>query len=156
MKSKPIPEYNGFPTVLVAEDDEQFRHTLAENLRWEGYHVLEAYDEADAYQVITVHSRVIHLLLIDMSIDGASATRPKQYQSKLQVLFITKIDDIGAMAEGAGVRCRLSRGEARGVFTRNRAATPAGWGGGRNTGESYGRSEDPAGHQGERGGQHPG
>ena len=97
MKSKPIPEYNGFPTVLVAEDDEQFRHALAENLRREGYHVLEAHDEADAYQVITVHSRLIHLLLIDMSIDGASATRPKQYQSKLQVLFITKIDDIGAL-----------------------------------------------------------
>jgi len=58
MKSKPIPEYNGFPTVLVAEDDEQFRHALAENLRREGYHVLEAHDEADAYQVITVHSRL--------------------------------------------------------------------------------------------------
>jgi CheY-like chemotaxis protein len=61
---------NEFPTILVVGQDERLA-TLTEGLRFDGYLVLVAENYHDALSVVTVHSRQIHLLLVDGSM-GAS------------------------------------------------------------------------------------
>ena len=77
-----------YPTVLVARDDDGLDGTLVDCLQRNGFHVLEA-DWADVFHVVRVHSRPIHLLLVDVSMD-ARVSILKEHRSELQVMFVKK------------------------------------------------------------------
>lgn len=85
---KPI-QTHGYPTVLVAHDDEGLRRTLGDCLRQEGYHVLEAHQWTTVFDLVKVHSRPIHLLVADVSMD-ARVPILKSHRSDLQVLLVKK------------------------------------------------------------------
>jgi hypothetical protein len=81
-------QLHDYPTVLVARDDDGLDGVLIDRLRREDYNVLEA-DSAHVFDVVRVHSRPIHLLLVDVSMD-ARVPIPKEYRSELRVMFVKK------------------------------------------------------------------
>jgi CheY-like chemotaxis protein len=52
------------PSLLIADDDRDFRATLVDVLRSRGFDTLEAGDGEEALDVL--HRREVHLLLLDM------------------------------------------------------------------------------------------
>jgi CheY-like chemotaxis protein len=89
MASKRSEENGSFPTILVAEEDDELRYALAHNLGHDGYLVLEAPDWPSALGIARVHSRPIHLLLIDVGMDNHTALL-KQYRPEMRVFFVTR------------------------------------------------------------------
>jgi hypothetical protein len=79
---------NTYPTVLVARDDDGLDGPLVHFLRRNGFHVLEA-DWAHLFDVVKVHSRPIHLLLVNESMD-AHVSVLKEHRSELRVMFVKK------------------------------------------------------------------
>ena len=76
-----------YPTVLVANDDEEGRNTLVDCLERSGFHVLEADDWAHALYWVRVHSRPIHLVLADISkVDLMPMF--KTHRPEMQVVFV--------------------------------------------------------------------
>jgi len=101
MKPNAINKEHCFLTVLVTGDDAEFRSDLITHLRLAGYNVLEAHDGADAFHIATVHSRPIHLLIMDRSMEGSPlAARLRQY--KMRVLFVTKADEMDKLLTKIG------------------------------------------------------
>ena len=94
-KVKPL-QIDGFPTVLVARDDDALNGPLVDRLRREDYNVLEAHDWADVFHFVSVHSRPIHLLLANLSIN-ADVPILKEHRSELQVLLVKKPVDVDDM-----------------------------------------------------------
>jgi len=99
------------PTILVADQDDAVRNPLVRDLSHEGYFVLPAKDEIDALEIVRVHSRPIHLLLTDESMNGRTlAATLQQYRPKMHALFITRYpqgiapDVIPVESAVAGVR----------------------------------------------------
>jgi CheY-like chemotaxis protein len=84
----PSAQLHAYPTVLVARDDSGLNGVLVDRLRSENYNVLEA-DSGDVFDVVRVHSRAIHLLLVDVSMD-AHVPILKKHRSELQVVFVKK------------------------------------------------------------------
>ena len=79
-----------YPTVLIAEPSNKLRVLLIFRLQAKGYFVLEARNEAEALNVIKIHSRPIQVMLTSGSPDGRMlASTAKQYRRDLHVLFIT-------------------------------------------------------------------
>jgi DNA-binding response OmpR family regulator len=85
---KPLQTYE-YPTVLVAHHDVGVRGTLLDCLKRNGFHVLEAEDWDHLIDVVRVHSRPIHLLVADVSIE-ACVSILKKHRSGLQVVFVSK------------------------------------------------------------------
>jgi hypothetical protein len=54
-----------------------------------GFHVLEAHDWERVVDVVRVHSRPIHLLLVSESMD-AHVSILKEHRSELQIMFVKK------------------------------------------------------------------
>jgi hypothetical protein len=81
-------QMHDYPTVLVARDDDGLDGPLVQVLQRNGFHVLEA-DWAHVFDVVRVHSRPIHVLLVDVSVD-AHVPILKKYRSELQVVFVKK------------------------------------------------------------------
>ena len=80
-----------FPTILVAEHDDGVPGWLVRSLQHEGYFVLVAQRGPEAIEIARVHSRPIHLMLTDDSIDSRTlAATVKQYRSDMRVLFIAR------------------------------------------------------------------
>ncbi len=52
------------PSLLIADDDRDFRATLVDVLRGQGFDTLEAADGEEALDVM--HRQPVHLLLLDM------------------------------------------------------------------------------------------
>jgi hypothetical protein len=77
-----------YPTVLVARDDGLDNRVVRSLLR-NGFHVLIADDWEQLFYVVRVHSRPIHLLLVDVSMD-ARVPILKRHRSELQVVFVKK------------------------------------------------------------------
>jgi hypothetical protein len=77
-----------YPTVLVVRDYDGLAGQLVACLRSEDYNVLEA-DSAHVLDVVRVHSRPIHLLLVDESMNSHVPIL-KKFQSALQVVFVKK------------------------------------------------------------------
>jgi DNA-binding NtrC family response regulator len=61
---------SGRETVLVAEDEEDLRQLVAQVLRIQGYHVLEAASGRDAIEVWEKANCPVDLLLTDMVMPG--------------------------------------------------------------------------------------
>ena len=77
-----------YPTILVATDDGLNGH-LVQCLQRNGFHVLEANDWAHVLDVVKVHSRLIHLLVVDVTME-ARVPILKRHRSELEVLFVNK------------------------------------------------------------------
>ena len=85
-----------YPTILVARDD-GLDCRLVQSLQGNGFHVLEADDWDHLFDVVRVHSRRIHLLLLDAKNMYANVTILKAHRFWLQVLFVEKpvdVDDV--------------------------------------------------------------
>src|SRR5258708_33647530 len=73
---------NAYPTVLVAHADEGVRSVLVGCLQRDGYIVLEAHEPAGVFKVVTAHSRPIHLVLADVSMnESVGALKPYRADS---------------------------------------------------------------------------
>jgi DNA-binding response OmpR family regulator len=79
---------HGYPTILVARDDGGLDGTLINYLQRNGFHVLDA-DSSDVFDVVKIHSRPIHLLLVDVSME-AQLPILKKHRSELQVMLVKK------------------------------------------------------------------
>jgi hypothetical protein len=63
---------------------------MANNLRVEGYFVLEACDGAEALRIVIGQSRQIHVLLTKLRVQGTNlAETLKPYRPEMQALFFT-------------------------------------------------------------------
>jgi len=81
-------ENHGFPTILAAGSNGSFT-ILVNSIRMDGYLVLEAQSAEDAVHVARVHSREIHVLLADPSVDGpALGETLRPYRPEMQVLLV--------------------------------------------------------------------
>jgi hypothetical protein len=86
----------GFPTILVARNQEGLDGPLVDCWRRDGFHVLEADDWEHVLDVVKRHSRPIHLLLADMSMK-AHAPFLRKHRNELMFLFINKPVDADAV-----------------------------------------------------------
>ena len=91
-EERPCQVYD-YPTVLVARNDEGMGGPLVNCLQRNGFHVLEANNWEQVFDLVRVHSRPIHLLLADVSID-AIVPILKKHRSELLVLFVEKPVDL--------------------------------------------------------------
>ncbi len=85
------------PSLLITDDDLEFRETLRTAFEPEGLHVLLAGDGEEALQI--VHSREVHLVLLDMHMPKLSGLetlrRLKQFRSMLPcILLSARLDDL--------------------------------------------------------------
>jgi DNA-binding response OmpR family regulator len=85
----------GYPTILVARDDDGLDGTLINCLQRNGYHVLEADDWDHLFHVVSVHSRRIHLLILDAKNRYANVPILKAYRFWMQIVFVEKPVDVG-------------------------------------------------------------
>jgi DNA-binding NtrC family response regulator len=89
---------HGFPTILVARNQDGLDDLLLDCLRRGGFHVLEADDWEHVLAVVKRHSRPIHLLLADMDMK-VHAPFLRKHRSELKFLFVNKpvdADDVVA------------------------------------------------------------
>ena len=89
---KPFQTHD-YPTVLVAGNGDESDRLLVNCLRRDGFHALEA-DWEVVFDVVRVHSRPIHLLVADVSLE-AHVPILRRHRSELQVLLIKKPFDVG-------------------------------------------------------------
>ena len=82
----------GYPTILVAGIGYS---QLIEGLRRDGYHVLEAAEWDDVLRTITLHSRPIHLLVGDESMENRAPLLQK-HRPWLLFFFASSPVDVGA------------------------------------------------------------
>jgi len=88
--SKP-EEPHAYPTVLVAAVDREMRQQLVRSFPGDKCLVLEADTKVRLVEVVTVHSRPIHILLLDVDLGcSAWASKLKCYKSCMQVLLVAK------------------------------------------------------------------
>ena len=78
-----------YPTILVARDD-GLDCRLVQSLQQNGFHVLEADDWDHLFDVVRVHSRRIHLLLLDAKNMYVYVPILKAHRFWLQILFVEK------------------------------------------------------------------
>ena len=81
-----------YPTILVARDD-GLDCRLVQSLQRHGFHVLEAGDWDHLLDVVRVHSRPIHLLLTDVSMESHVPIL-KKHRSEMHVLIVQKPVDV--------------------------------------------------------------
>jgi DNA-binding NtrC family response regulator len=78
-----------FPTVLLVKPECGERDLLIRKLHAQGYLVLVAEDAAQALDAVRIHSRPIHVMLIDEGQAGQSlASLVKPYRRTMDVLYM--------------------------------------------------------------------
>jgi DNA-binding response OmpR family regulator len=83
-------------TVLVAQGDTDTRMAVASALRQNGYHVLEAQDRSDVFDVVRTHSRAIHLLVTTDDLGDATwAAQLRPYRPAIKILILSR-DEMAA------------------------------------------------------------
>jgi ActR/RegA family two-component response regulator len=87
---------SSFPTVLIVQDDDGVRASLAQDLRDLGYLVLPARIVSEAVEIARIHSRPIQVLLTDEDESGRLlAATLRQYRPNIQVVFLTRCAAVG-------------------------------------------------------------
>ncbi len=88
-----ISTTRGKEVVLLVEDDEQVRNTIAGILRRAGYHVISAANGGEALLICEDHPGTIHLLLTDVvmpKLNGRKlAERLRQIRPQMRVVFMS-------------------------------------------------------------------
>jgi hypothetical protein len=79
-----------FPTILVVSECDKMRQRLVHALGNDAYLVLEADSLWSGLNVVQLHSRPIHLVLLDTSIDRSAdfSSIAKQYRPYLEVVRV--------------------------------------------------------------------
>jgi DNA-binding response OmpR family regulator len=91
-------------TVLVVEDERTINDALAERLRVEGYHVVQAFDGPGAVELAS--SSDADVVLLDVMLpgyDGHEVCRRIQAERPVPVLMLTARDDEADVLVGLGV-----------------------------------------------------
>ncbi len=94
--------------ILIVDDDESFRHTIQEGLRFEGYEVCEAGDGPEAMgQAEALHPDAILMDVRMPGIDGYETCRGLKANASTQaipVIFLTAVTDhtLNSLAYAAG------------------------------------------------------
>jgi CheY-like chemotaxis protein len=121
MAASNLPQ--GHPTVLVAENDPERRDALVSSLRQDDYLVLEAHDRPGILDIVTTHSRPIHLLLLNTGINScALGDRLKKLRPRMHILFVGQFD---GQARSQALTPEIALASIR-AFFRNPKATPQG------------------------------
>ena len=93
-------------TVLLVEDEDAVRHSLAESLELCGYKVLAARHANEALDVLGRHVGPIHLVITDLVVPGMSgrelAERIARLRPRVPVLFISGYSDEARLAQLRG------------------------------------------------------
>ena len=104
-------------TVLVVEDYDPLRQAVAETLRTQGLEVLEAANGSTAIDLLRANCNKIDLILLDMTIPGASSfevlAKASQSQPNLKVILTSAYSEKMVMAT---VNSPLIRGFIRKPF----------------------------------------
>ena len=84
------------PSILITDNDQQFRDTILEVLRPTGYRTLEAIDGMEAMQI--VQEQEVHVVLLDMHMPRQNGLetlkRLKSFKAMLPcILLSAKMDD---------------------------------------------------------------
>jgi CheY-like chemotaxis protein len=84
-----VADDSGHPTILIVQEDGEFRAVLSRKLQENGYLVLETQNTLKALVMAVRHSRSIHLLLADDSDDSRDlAATLKPYRPEMKVIHI--------------------------------------------------------------------
>ena len=87
-----VPE-PGTETVLLVEDEANWRYLARQYLEKQGYKVIEAADGAVAMQIAVAHEGVIHLLLTDVIMPGMNgrelAQRISEIRPNVKILYMS-------------------------------------------------------------------
>ena len=87
----PQPAKPAVQTILAVALRDSSYGSLVESLRRAGCLVLEAHDAASALEAVRMHSRTIHLMLIDSSIESRTlAAALKRFRPRMRVLFVAR------------------------------------------------------------------
>jgi len=89
-------------TILLVDDDENMRSTIAEVLDSLGYTVLVANDGAEALEIFKAYVNIINLVLTDMvmpKMDGADLAKSiRQLRQNIPIIFATGYDKAEVLA----------------------------------------------------------
>jgi hypothetical protein len=85
-----------YPTILVARNSDGLDGKLINCLERDGFHVLEVGGWEQVFNAVRVHSRPIHLLLVDASM-RIHVPMLKRHRSELQVVLTHKPVDADAV-----------------------------------------------------------
>jgi two-component system aerobic respiration control protein ArcA len=91
------------PTILVVDDQPGTRHLLRNVLEREGYRVVEASDEGDAWWAIQQCDHALQLALIDIDLPGRDGRCVADHLRLLQpfrVIFMSGHDRNALLADG--------------------------------------------------------
>jgi len=81
--------HSSHPTVLLTNATSKMNVLLAGELRQAGYLVLESHDDAEALELVRLHSRTIHVMLTaDGENNRALAARLHRYRPLMRLIFI--------------------------------------------------------------------
>ncbi|MFN2241787.1 MAG: ATP-binding protein, partial [Anaerolineae bacterium] len=87
------PTTQGSETILLVENEAIVRELTVQILEAEGYHVLEAMNDTEAFRVAGEHQAAIHLLLTNIVMPGMDgkelAERLQQQRPDMRVLFMS-------------------------------------------------------------------
>jgi PAS domain S-box-containing protein len=96
--------HSGSGTVLLVEDEEAVRELVGDNLRQNGYTVLEAKNGADALEIAEKHRTRIHLMVTDVVMPGMSgrelAQRLAARHANMKVLYMSGYTDSAIVHHG--------------------------------------------------------
>ena len=91
--TKPVHNIRSTGTVLLIEDEEALRGPIAKTLRNEGLVVIEAIDGSSAMDLLSAHKQEIDVILLDLSIPGATSRevmeRAQQLRPEIKVLIMS-------------------------------------------------------------------
>lgn len=89
----PAPTTQGSETILLVENEAIVRELTVQILESEGYHVLEAMNDAEALRIAGEYQAAIHLLLTDIVMPGMDgkelAEKLQQQRPDMRVLFMS-------------------------------------------------------------------
>jgi len=89
LTAAPDQQLERVPTVLIAAHQELL-NVLVHLLELDGYLVFEARNQAEALHVVVSQSRLIHILLADVNMNGYALARTlKPYRPEMKTLFVT-------------------------------------------------------------------
>ena len=102
------PEY---PTILVADDDDDVRESLIDIIETAGWHAVAARDGEEALS--QVRAAEPHVVVIDYRMPGMSGTEViralREQEVQVPVILITAAGELEELAREAGVRSYLCK-----------------------------------------------
>jgi len=86
----PRPAYpSNFPTVLVAAKSVELGQRLLEGIEEEKVLVLKARNQRELLGIVQLHSRPIHVVLLDIDIGERMAAHLKRYRAKMHLVLVS-------------------------------------------------------------------